>query len=307
MNITDAVENVGRPVAYYSNIARWLGSVGDAIFLCQLLYWYGKGKDPAGWIYKTQKECEEETALSRYEQEHARRKLKSLGILEEERRGVPAKLYYRLNVDKMNELYAEWYQTQINTEANQNAVNQQSRLLKSSNLDCGKPTNLIAENSQSITENTTEITTEITTDNKDIYTFQNEIENNENEDILEILNRPPIKRKEDKVSGPKLDAVQRDRFEEFWKLYPRKRNKYDAMQVWSSLNPDDELFEAIMAGLKRAVNSKEWKEQEGRFIPYPATWLRKSRWLDEYTEDEIHFDRFEYMMNMRKGIDKVNI
>jgi len=62
-----------------------------------------------------------------------------------------------------------------------------------------------------------------------------------------------------------------------------------------------------MSGLKRAVNSKEWKEQEGRFIPYPATWLRKSRWLDEYTEDEIHFDRFEYMMNMRKGIDKVNI
>jgi len=307
VNITEAIDNVGRPVAYYSNIARWLGSVGDAIFLCQLLYWYGKGKDPDGWIYKTQKEFEEETALSRYEQEHARRKLKSLGILEEERRGVPAKLYYRLNVDKMNELYAEWYQTQINTEANQNAVNQQSRLLKSSNLDCGKPTNLIAENSQSITENTTENTTEITTDNKDIYTFQNEIENNENEDILEILNRPPIKRKEDKVSGPKLDAVQRNRFEEFWKLYPRKRNKFDAMQVWSSLNPDDELFEAIMAGLKRAVNSKEWKEQEGRFIPYPATWLRKSRWLDEYTEDEIHFDRFEYMMNMRKGIDKVNI
>jgi len=303
MNITDAIENVGRPVAYYSNIARWLGSVGDAIFLCQLLYWYGKGKDPDGWIYKTQKEFEEETALSRYEQEHARRKLKSLGILEEERRGVPAKLYYRLNVDKMNELYAEWYQTQINTEANQNAVNQQSRLLKSSNLDCGKPTNLIAENSQSITENTTEITTE----SKDIYTLQNEIENNENEDILEILNRPPIKRKEDKVSGPKLDAVQRDRFEEFWKLYPRKRNKFDAMQVWNTLNPDDELFEAIMAGLDKAINSKEWKEQEGRFIPYPATWLRKSRWLDEYTEDEIHFDRFEYMMNMRKGIDKVNI
>jgi len=303
MNITDAIENVGRPVAYYSNIARWLGSVGDAIFLCQLLYWYGKGKDPDGWIYKTQKEFEEETALSRYEQEHARRKLKSLGILEEERRGVPAKLYYRLNVDKMNELYAEWYQTQINTEANQNAVNQQSRLLKSSNLDCGKPTNLIAENSQSITENTTEITT----DNKDIYTLQNEIENNENKDILEILNRPPSKRKEDKVSGPKLDAVQKDRFEEFWKLYPRKRNKFDAMQVWNTLNPDDELFEAIMAGLDKAVNSKEWKEQEGRFIPYPATWLRKSRWLDEYTEDEIHFDRFEYMMNMRKGIDKVNI
>lgn len=303
MNITEAIDNVGRPVAYYSNIARWLGSVGDAIFLCQLLYWYGKGKDPDGWIYKTQKEFEEETALSRYEQEHARRKLKSLGILEEERRGVPAKLYYRLNVDKMNELYAEWYQTQINTEANQNAVNQQSRLLKSSNLDCGKPTNLIAENSQSITENTTEITTE----SKDIYTLQNEIENNETKDILEILNKPPVKRKDDKVSGPKLDALQKDRFEEFWKLYPRKRNKYDAMQVWSSLNPDDELFEAIMAGLKKAVNSKEWKEQEGRFIPYPATWLRKSRWLDEYTEDEMRFDRFEYMMNMRKGIDKVNI
>jgi len=113
MNITDAIENVGRPVAYYSNIARWLGSVGDAIFLCQLLYWYGKGKDPDGWIYKTQKEFEEETALSRYEQEHARRKLKSLGILEEERRGVPARLYYHIDIDKFYELYNEWYQEQL--------------------------------------------------------------------------------------------------------------------------------------------------------------------------------------------------
>lgn len=47
------------------------------------------------------------------EQEHARRKLKSLGILEEERRGIPARLYYNIDIDKFYELYNEWYQEKL--------------------------------------------------------------------------------------------------------------------------------------------------------------------------------------------------
>ncbi len=84
-----------RPIAFHPMLARLLGGINEALLFQQLAYWSGKGHD-SDWIYKTQAELEEETALSRYQQEQARSKLRRLGILEEQRRGVPAKLYYRI-------------------------------------------------------------------------------------------------------------------------------------------------------------------------------------------------------------------
>ncbi len=84
-----------RPIAFHPMLARLFGGINEALLFQQLAYWSGKGHDP-DWIYKTQAELEEETTLSRYQQEQARAKLRRLGILEEQRRGVPAKLYYRV-------------------------------------------------------------------------------------------------------------------------------------------------------------------------------------------------------------------
>lgn len=125
-----------RPVAYHPDIARIVGSVKAAIFLCQLLYWTGKGKRADGFIWKTQAEMETETALTRSEQETARKKLKRLGILEEKLHGIPAKLHYRINAARLLELIEAFYDNQ----------------------DCGKPANCDAGNLQTITEITTEIT-----------------------------------------------------------------------------------------------------------------------------------------------------
>jgi len=50
------------------------------------------------WWCRTQAEWERETGLTRREQETARRKLKAHGLLEERKSGVPAKLYFRLNL-----------------------------------------------------------------------------------------------------------------------------------------------------------------------------------------------------------------
>lgn len=88
-----------RPIAFHPALARALGSINSAVFVGQLLYWTGKQEDPDGWIYKTQAEIEEETTLTRYEQEGARRVALSLGVLFEERRGIPAKMYYRVSVE----------------------------------------------------------------------------------------------------------------------------------------------------------------------------------------------------------------
>lgn len=135
-----------KPVAYHPDIARIVGSVKAAIFLSQLLYWTGKEKRSDGFIWKTRAEMEEETALSRGEQEGARKKLKALGVLEEKRAGIPAKLHYRINVARLTQLIDEYYSKQA------------SNVQSSGKQDCAKVANCDAAKAQSITESTTENT-----------------------------------------------------------------------------------------------------------------------------------------------------
>ena len=63
---------LGSPVAYYAAFAQALGGVEAGVFASQFFYWHGKGHDPDGWVYKTQAEIEEETGLTRRNQETAR-------------------------------------------------------------------------------------------------------------------------------------------------------------------------------------------------------------------------------------------
>src|SRR3712207_1232495 len=90
-----------RPVAYHPMLANALRSVTAAIFLQQLLYWTPRTDDPDGWVYKTRDEIWAETALSRDEQETARKVLKRVGVLDEKRRGVPAKMHYRVLISHL--------------------------------------------------------------------------------------------------------------------------------------------------------------------------------------------------------------
>jgi hypothetical protein len=93
-----------RVVAYHPSFAAIGGSVTAGLFLAQLFYWHDRGSDPDGWIYKTQAEWEEETGLSRWEQETARRRLRERGLVEEKLAGLPARLHYRLDVERLIEL-----------------------------------------------------------------------------------------------------------------------------------------------------------------------------------------------------------
>jgi hypothetical protein len=90
-----------RPVAYYPKLVKVTGSVNAAIFLSQLGYWTPKAADPDGWVYKTQIEWESETGLTRWEQETARRQLRDRGIVAEVKRGMPARLFFQIDVDAL--------------------------------------------------------------------------------------------------------------------------------------------------------------------------------------------------------------
>jgi hypothetical protein len=86
-----------QPVAYRPDLARAVGSVKAGIMLSQALSHAENG----GWFCKSQQEWEEETGLSRREQDTAMKKLRSLGVLEEKVRGIHRIIYYRVNMDKL--------------------------------------------------------------------------------------------------------------------------------------------------------------------------------------------------------------
>jgi hypothetical protein len=77
------------------------------------------------------------------------------------------------------------------------------------------------------------------------------------------------------------------RFDQFWTAYPRKRSKLAAWRVWERLKVDadrNDLFDKIMAGLDTAKISSEWRDESGKFIPYPSKWLRDGCWQDEHSK-----------------------
>ena len=104
MDKTILNEFLKRPIAYQPIVAKAIGSVKLGILWSQFYYWSDKTKDENGWIYKTRDDIYNETALSRREQETARRDGRNLGLIEEKLAGQPAKLHYRINYDRMIEI-----------------------------------------------------------------------------------------------------------------------------------------------------------------------------------------------------------
>ena len=94
------IDFLDRPIAFHRLFVTITGSISAALMLSQALYWSKKTTDPDGWFYKTMLEWEEETALSEEEQATARKKLRKSGFWVEERRGLPAKLFFKINLSE---------------------------------------------------------------------------------------------------------------------------------------------------------------------------------------------------------------
>ena len=97
-SLTLAKALLQRPIAFHRVFVTITGGAIPGLFLSQAWYWSQRTENPDGWFYKTQEEWATETGLVRSEQEHARRRLRMLHILDEQRRGVPARLFYRLHM-----------------------------------------------------------------------------------------------------------------------------------------------------------------------------------------------------------------
>ena len=85
------------PVTFHRCLVPVAGGVHAALMLSQAI-WTMQLLDAQanGWFLKSQEQWAEETGLSRWEQETARRALRQAGLLEERRVGMPARLWFRV-------------------------------------------------------------------------------------------------------------------------------------------------------------------------------------------------------------------
>ncbi len=152
------------PIAFRREFSEITGSLAAGVMLSQLLYWASRTSNPYGWIYKTQKEWEFETTISRRGQETARKKLVYLGIIEEKLMKVPARLHFRVNFNILNRLLEEHFK---------NVRNVQHSMAESAKLaGTNEPFSLLTKNT---TKNTTESVSEDTHDDvQELVKYWNE-------------------------------------------------------------------------------------------------------------------------------------
>lgn len=94
-------EALDRPIAFHACLARMTGSVNAGLMLSQAIFWSRRSSTKDGWFYKIAEEWEDETTMKRDAQEAARKRLKQFTFWQEELRGLPAKLYFRVDMDEL--------------------------------------------------------------------------------------------------------------------------------------------------------------------------------------------------------------
>lgn len=68
-------------------------------------------------------------------------------------------------------------------------------------------------------------------------------------------------------------------FDVFWKMYPSKKGKAEAVKAWAKIKQFE--VPVIMASLGKHIGCRDWIKDDGQFIPMPSTWLNKRRFEDE--------------------------
>lgn len=87
--------------------------------------------------------------------------------------------------------------------------------------------------------------------------------------------------------APTKNETAKKQFEEFYTNYPKKRSKELVLKWFLKNKPNKTLFETIMEKLKVYKKTRQWQEENGKYIPYPSTWLNQKRWEDEIAKGDI--------------------
>ena len=96
------------------------------------------------------------------------------------------------------------------------------------------------------------------------------------QDEIEIESRPPVSN----LREVNLKKEKDDRFDEFWKIYPNRVKKKNALAEWKRKTIPKNVCEI----LSRQITHKSRLRDTGKFSPEwpdPERWIKHERWNDE--------------------------
>jgi hypothetical protein len=105
----------------------------------------------------------------------------------------------------------------------------------------------------------------------------------------ELLNKENTKeRKEHNTESNSATGVaQADPshgFNEFWKIYPVKKNRVRAKKIWEKKKYSPIVVMILADVMKRSELDSQWHDKQ--YIPHPSTYLTNELWNDEVTTQE---------------------
>jgi len=170
-NSPSILDYLDRPIALHRCFATLAGSLTAGVMLSQALYWtrvqLRTHPESDGWFWKTQEDWEEETAVTRYEQDTARKRLRDHPgkFWHEARRGLPAKLYFHVDLPKLEQALLQLplpppLPTKKSHQHPQTTEKPDTSIRPTGELASGKAGDQIPEIPPTITETTAETTLE---------------------------------------------------------------------------------------------------------------------------------------------------
>jgi hypothetical protein len=108
VKLSASLQELGRPISYYPELARFFGSIGAAILFQQLFYW--KDKAMHEYIFKRRQELEEETGLSPREQRKAQAVLVAAKILTVKNARLQHELHFSIDEVTLDAQWSKWLQ-----------------------------------------------------------------------------------------------------------------------------------------------------------------------------------------------------
>lgn len=95
------------------------------------------------------------------------------------------------------------------------------------------------------------------------------------------LTQTALPREEKRRSKDTAREEYPESFIAFWSAYPKKVAKPDAFKAWKSLSLQNGAVQKVLAHVTASAASSSWQAENGRYVPYPATYLRDKRFEDE--------------------------
>ena len=115
----------------------------------------------------------------------------------------------------------------------------------------------------------------------------------QNAEILALLTKKTVSNP-DGITKSRLDGLRKamveSSFERWWKVYPKKKSKRDALKAFTQAvrpmgaSKASDFTDAIITDIKRRLNGDwAWIKDDGAYQPLAGTYIRGKRWEDELT------------------------